>query len=202
MHTEKGWLGTCLTMSAAFLLFYIETAYMNLIVLYGPPAVGKYTVAKELSKLTGYKLFHNHLTVDMVLPVFGRGSKIYEKLVERYRVDMIREAAKNDVNMIFTMIYAYKADDKILKNYIKIINRYGGKVYFVRLYTNVEVLKKRIKGNSRLNFEKVKDQEGLKWILSKFDTFKDVPFKPNISIDNTRLEPKSVAKLIVKQYHF
>jgi predicted kinase len=175
---------------------------MNLVVLYGPPAVGKYTVAKELSKLTGYKLFHNHLTVDMVLPVFGRDTKIYDKLVERYRVDMIREAAKNDVNIIFTMIYAYKMDDKILKNYIKIVNRNGGKVYFVRLYTKVRVLQKRVKGKSRLKFKKVKDQEGLKSILSEFDTFKDVPFKPNISIDNTNLEPKSVAKLIVKRYHF
>jgi tRNA uridine 5-carbamoylmethylation protein Kti12 len=32
---------------------------MKLIFLYGPPAVGKLTVAQELVTLTGYKLFHN-----------------------------------------------------------------------------------------------------------------------------------------------
>ena len=34
---------------------------MKHLFLYGAPAVGKLTVAKELADLTGYKLFHNHL---------------------------------------------------------------------------------------------------------------------------------------------
>jgi adenylate kinase family enzyme len=32
---------------------------MHLVVIFGPPAVGKMTVGHELTKLTGYKLFHN-----------------------------------------------------------------------------------------------------------------------------------------------
>ncbi len=43
---------------------------MRLIVLYGMPAMGKLTVAKELQKLCGYELFHNHLTVDLLLSTF------------------------------------------------------------------------------------------------------------------------------------
>ncbi len=35
---------------------------MQLVFLYGPPGVGKLTVGNALSALTGYKLFHNHLT--------------------------------------------------------------------------------------------------------------------------------------------
>jgi hypothetical protein len=38
---------------------------MNLLYLYGPPATGKLTVAKDVSALTGYHLFHNHLTLDL-----------------------------------------------------------------------------------------------------------------------------------------
>lgn len=47
---------------------------MNMIFIYGPPAVGKLTVAEELAKITGYKLFHNHLTQDLareIYPEFG-----------------------------------------------------------------------------------------------------------------------------------
>ena len=43
---------------------------MNLVFIYGPPAVGKLTVAKELSLITGYPLFHNHLTRDLVHELF------------------------------------------------------------------------------------------------------------------------------------
>ena len=47
---------------------------MNLVLLYGPPAVGKMTVGAQLSQLTGYPLFHNHLTVDLGLLFFPFGS--------------------------------------------------------------------------------------------------------------------------------
>ena len=34
----------------------------NLVQIIGPQAVGKMTVGQELSKITGYKLFYNHMT--------------------------------------------------------------------------------------------------------------------------------------------
>jgi hypothetical protein len=37
--------------------------------LYGA-AAGKLTVANEIARLTGFKVFHNHLSMDAVLPVF------------------------------------------------------------------------------------------------------------------------------------
>jgi len=37
----------------------------KLIILFGPPAVGKMTVGKELADLTGLKLFHNHMTYKL-----------------------------------------------------------------------------------------------------------------------------------------
>ncbi len=43
----------------------------TLVYLYGPPAVGKLTVATELQRLTGFRLFHNHLTVDALRPTSG-----------------------------------------------------------------------------------------------------------------------------------
>ena len=39
---------------------------MKLIFIYGLPATGKLTVAVELAAMTGYKLFHNHLVVDLL----------------------------------------------------------------------------------------------------------------------------------------
>jgi broad-specificity NMP kinase len=47
---------------------------MRLIFLYGLPGVGKLTVARELAEFTGFKVFHNHLTVDLVGSVFDFGT--------------------------------------------------------------------------------------------------------------------------------
>ncbi|MBD0327065.1 MAG: AAA family ATPase, partial [Pyrinomonadaceae bacterium] len=48
---------------------------MKLIFLHGLPGVGKLTVARELAKLTGFKVFHNHLAVDLVESLFEFGSQ-------------------------------------------------------------------------------------------------------------------------------
>ncbi len=44
---------------------------MKLLFLIGNTAVGKMTVGQELMKRTGLRLFHNHMTIELVLEVFG-----------------------------------------------------------------------------------------------------------------------------------
>ena len=58
---------------------------MKLIILFGPPAVGKMTVGQELSKITGYKLLHNHMTIDLVTEFFDFGTPQFERLVPTFR---------------------------------------------------------------------------------------------------------------------
>ena len=53
---------------------------MKLIFLYGLPATGKLTVAHELAAITGFKVFHNHLVVDVLLTVFDFGSPDFVRL--------------------------------------------------------------------------------------------------------------------------
>jgi hypothetical protein len=67
---------------------------MKLIVLHGPPGVGKLAVGQELQKLTGYRLFHNHLTVDMVASVFDFHSHAFRELRERFWLDVLGRAAE------------------------------------------------------------------------------------------------------------
>ena len=56
---------------------------MRLIFIYGMPAPGKLTVAQELAKLIGYKLFHNHLVVDLLLLTNEFGSATFVRLREK-----------------------------------------------------------------------------------------------------------------------
>lgn len=75
---------------------------MKLILIYGSPAVGKLTVAQEITRLTKFKLFHNHLTIDAVTPVFEFGTKSFWKLVNQFRIETIAEAARENIDLIYT----------------------------------------------------------------------------------------------------
>ena len=54
---------------------------MTLVIIFGPPAVGKMAVGMELERLTGFRLFHNHLTVDPVMRLFSIDSPPYLRLI-------------------------------------------------------------------------------------------------------------------------
>ena len=53
---------------------------MDLVFLFGPPAVGKLTVARAPAARTGLKLFHNHLVLDAITAVFDFKSPAYLRL--------------------------------------------------------------------------------------------------------------------------
>lgn len=46
---------------------------MKFVIIFGPQAVGKMTVGKELEKITDLKLFHNHMTIELVTHYFEYG---------------------------------------------------------------------------------------------------------------------------------
>ena len=65
---------------------------MKLVWIIGNAAVGKMTVGQELMKRTGLRLFHNHMTIELVLDVFGRHDRI---TVDRLREVIFEEVAKS-----------------------------------------------------------------------------------------------------------
>jgi broad-specificity NMP kinase len=76
---------------------------MNLLFLYGPPGVGKLTVARELAARTNYKLFHNHLTVDLVYAVFDFKTRPFIELRDKIWMMVFQKAKEEKVaGLIFT----------------------------------------------------------------------------------------------------
>lgn len=66
---------------------------MKLVIIIGPPAVGKMTVGKALEKITDLKLFHNHMSIELVLHFFPFDSPSFSKLVNDIRFGVFREVA-------------------------------------------------------------------------------------------------------------
>ncbi|MDP9995092.1 cytidylate kinase [Variovorax boronicumulans] len=46
---------------------------MKLVFIHGPVASGKLTIARELGRLSGLAVFHNHLVVDAVARAVAAG---------------------------------------------------------------------------------------------------------------------------------
>ena len=78
---------------------------MQLVLLYGPPAVGKYTIGIELAARTGFRLFHNHLTVNLVSAVFERDSEVWLRVLRSVRRDILTEAARQGISLIMTSVF-------------------------------------------------------------------------------------------------
>ncbi|MEM6376506.1 MAG: shikimate kinase, partial [Pseudomonadota bacterium] len=75
---------------------------MHLLFLYGPPASGKYTIARIIAEQTGLPLFHNHLIVDAVAAVFPFGSANFIRLREQFWLETLSAAIEDDRSLIFT----------------------------------------------------------------------------------------------------
>jgi broad-specificity NMP kinase len=78
----------------------------KLIIIYGKPASGKLTTALELNKISGYPVFHNHLTIQISKALFGKKSKKYFDLIELLRLMSIEYYFKTSPKgLVFTWFY-------------------------------------------------------------------------------------------------
>ena len=163
--------------------------------IYGPPASGKLTVAKELSKITNYKIFHNHQTVDLITSLISSDNKNFWNYVNGLRYNLLSILVKEKVNLILTIVF----DSRHPENFKKIrdiVQKQKGKIYFVHLIPNKQTLLKRVKGESRKKHGKLKSVKRMKADFKVFDTYGKFNHKNHLQIDNSNLSAKIVAKQI------
>lgn len=174
---------------------------MKLVLFYGPPAVGKLTVAEAVAALTGFKLFHNHLSVDLVESVFKRGSKSFGPLIRQIRTLVLEEAARTGIDgVVFTMVYDLSRLS-IVEHYIKTVRRQGGQVCLVHLHCNRAALTERVTDEGRKQFGKVTSPELLDKILADFeDPFSPIVGHASLSVDTGNMTPDMAAEQIVKHF--
>ena len=124
---------------------------MKLIFIYGLPAAGKLTVAAELAAMTGYKLFHNHLVVDLLLSVFDFGSPPFVELREDIWLSVFEQACRSQLpGLIFTFAPEGTVRPGFIGEVKSTVAREGGEIDFVELVCPLAELKRRMDSPSRL----------------------------------------------------
>ena len=173
---------------------------MKLILIYGSPAAGKLTVANELAAQTRFKVFHNHLTINCVRPIFEFGTPPFGRLVDSFRIQLITEAACGGIDLVHTFVYAKEYDDPYIERVIAAVENNGGKVCLVLLRCDIEELSQRVVSASRVASGKVATPEMLLSLHEKYELKSPFPGRESLVIDNTSLSPRQVAEQIIEHY--
>lgn len=181
---------------------------MNLIILIGSGAVGKMTVGQELMKITDYRLFHNHMMIEPVIEIFGRFDG---GVVSKLREDIFDAFIQTDYEgMIFTYMWAFdmQSDWDYVRSLSDRFEASGGTVYYVELVADQAVRLERNRTENRLRNKASKRdltlsqdrmiREETKYRLVSNEG--EIPFKNYIKIDNTKLEPEAVARMIKEHF--
>lgn len=180
---------------------------MKFVVIFGPHAVGKMTVGQELSKITGLKLFHNHMTIDLVANFFDFGTDQGKRLVNKFREEIFREVSKSDLyGMIFTYMWAFdeQSDWDYVDSFCNLFEENGSNIYFVELEADFNVRIERNKSPNRLaNKPTKRDIEHSEMIFRKLEekyrlnSYEgEIQRKNYIRINNTSISPEDVAQTI------
>ena len=174
---------------------------MDLVFIYGPPGVGKLTVARELERATAFRVFHNHVSIACAEAVFDFGTKPFARVVDKIRFAVFEEAAREGVSLVFTFVYARPEDTPFVERVCASVEGRGGRVCLVRLFCEREVLERRLPHPDRARLGKMASLETLREVAGRYDIFSPVPGRESLSVDNTALAPAEVAELIVRHYH-
>lgn len=135
---------------------------LKLIFLHGPPASGKFTIAKEIEKLISCKNFHNHLTIDVAKALFEFGTPRFKKLVQTIRLVALETAVKENLStVLFTFVYSHPHSIETVQQIESVIVKHGGEFIPVYLQCQLSELEKRIVQPHRVEMRKVSSVEGL-----------------------------------------
>ena len=172
---------------------------MKLIFIYGYPAVGKLTVARELAAATGYKLFHNHLAVDLLLSVFDFGSPHFVQLREQIWGSVFAHAARSGLpGLIFTFTPEATVRSRFVPDLLETLAQEGAEVDLVELTCPAPELIQRMDSPSRHQHQKLTSIALFKELQAAgaFDPF-PMP-KPRLSVDTSLQSPTETAQEIAR----
>ena len=184
---------------------------MKFILLFGPQAVGKMTVGQELEKITELKLFHNHMTIDLVAHFFDYSTKEGKRLVSKFRQEIFKEVSNSDLyGLVFTFVWAFdqQEDWDYVNQVCRIFESKGAEVFFVELEADIEARFVRNKSPHRLEHKPSK--RNLEWSEKdlitttekhRLNSYENEIKRENyLRINNTNISAEEVAQIIKSEF--
>ena len=184
----------------------------QLVIITGPHAVGKMTVGQELAKITGLRLFHNHMSIELALKLFDFGTPGFRALNETIRKTVFEQFATGDLpGLIFTYMIDFDElrEFLYLNEIIELFSSHGADCHVVELCADFDTRIARNKSENRLaqkeskrNVERSEAEMRHTQATHRLNSREGeiLPFESYIKIDNTNLAPDEVAKMIREHF--
>lgn len=182
----------------------------NLIVVCGPQAVGKMTVAEQLRDRLKYNMMMNHDSIEVSDRIFGFATPAQREFNEGFRKMAFELAVKHQVNLIFTFVAAFDEPEDVayLKALEKQFTESGGHFYFVEL--QAELTERLARNETPHRMERKPSKRDVEWsrnnLLQDTERYRlntrdgETLFDHHIKIDNTRLLPEEVAERVIQAF--
>lgn len=164
------------------------------------------TVGHELTQITELKLFHNHMSIELLHPYFGFERETW-RLANLLRKELFESFARsNNYGLIFTYVWGFdlQEDWEFVNQTCDIFESKGAEIYFVELEADLEERLIRNKTTFRLDQKPTKrnleqSERDLKKTMEKHRLNSnpgEIERRNYLKINNTNLNADEVAKLI------
>lgn len=181
---------------------------MKLVILLGNISVGKMTVGQALMEITDLRLFHNHMTIEPVIEIFGY---YHPEVIGKLRNIIFDEFAKSEnEGMIFTYVCDFSQPDdwQNVQRISDVFKAQGAEIYYVELLASKEVRIQRNSTENRLKHKASKRDLEVSHmrLLDTDEKYRCESYEGEIQeenyyrIENGDLTPKEVAVMIKERF--
>lgn len=182
----------------------------NLIIVCGPQAVGKMTVAESIRDKLKYNLMINHDSIEVSDKIFGFATPAQKEFNIFFREKAFEIAIKHNVDLIFTYVCAFEMqfEKDCLTSLANKFTSNGGAFYFVELSADISVRLQRNETPRRM--ERKPSKRDVEW--SKANLLSDAEnhrlnsesdefwFENHIKIDNSNLSHDEAADIVIDKF--
>jgi len=184
---------------------------MKLLFIFGSLAVGKMTVGQELMKITDLRLFHNHMSIDIVNEIFGKSTGNNWDTIYKLRELVFEEFAKSDnYGLIFTYSMPGFDNQSELDYVSRVCDIFkqanaDTEIYYAKLVAPQQIRLQRNITENRLQHKPSKrdvewsNQDLIDWDIT-YPNNGEVPFENYIEIENSNIPPDIAAKMIKEKF--
>jgi hypothetical protein len=180
---------------------------MTLLLVFGPPAVGKMTVGRAIADAGAFRLFHNHHVIEPLLDVFDFDTPQFQTLLAEIRQRVLEEAAAADVDLVFTLVWALDSaqDAEEIRRHLAPFVEAGRRVALVELCADLDT--RLVRNRTPYRLAEKKSKRDVAWSddnvrdLERWQMNTGAPSPgdeviaefPHLRIDNTHRSPEDVA---------
>ena len=182
----------------------------NLIVVCGPQAVGKMTVAESLRDKLKYNMMMNHDSIEVSDKIFGFATPAQKEFNRFFREKAFELAVKHNVDLIFTYVCAFEMPEEreYLTKLADLFVSNGGSFFFVEL--SADLATRLARNETPYRMERKASKRDVAW--SRSNLLKDAEnhrlnsdegeiwFENHMKIDNTNLSPDEAADRVIEHF--